>query len=158
MSLALAAHGISLTLPERWEGRLYLRDDELANPILHAANFALPAARGDFGSGAVDLMAEHHVFVSLFEYGPDEADRPLFAARGFPRLTVRDFAPNQLQRRLPGQLGCQRFFTDRGRAFCLYVVLGAHSRRMALVPRAGRLVRAVRVTDRRTLLREGIRP
>ena len=152
MSLALAAHGISLTLPERWEGRLYLRDDELANPILHAANFALPAARGDFGSGAVDLMAEHHVFVSLFEYGPDEADRPLFAARGFPRLTVRDFAPNQLQRRLPGQLGCQRFFTDRGRAFCLYVVLGSDKHAATLLTEVHELVARLQVGERWTTL------
>jgi hypothetical protein len=149
VTLSLAAHGIALTLPDRWEGRLYLReDDELANPILHAANFALPAARGDFGSGAVDLMGEQHVFVSLFEYGSEEAGRPLFAARGFPRLTVDDFAPNQLQRRLPGQLGCQRFFTDRGRAFCLYVVLGSQRHAASLIPEVHELLARVRVEQR----------
>ena len=102
--------------------------------MLHLANFALPPARGDFGTGAVETMGEQHVFVSLVEYDAEEADRPLFAARGFPRLTVRDFAPNQLQRRIAGQLGCQRFFTERGRAFCLYTVLG--SQRHAAVARA----------------------
>jgi hypothetical protein len=125
----LAAHGIAVGLPDRWEGRLYLRSDDelghLANPVLHLGNFALPPGRGDFGTGAVERMGPQHAFVSLFEYGAEEVGRPLFAERGFPRLTVRDFGPNQLQRRLPGQLGCQRFFTHRGRAFCLYVVLGS---------------------------------
>jgi hypothetical protein len=133
----LAAHGIAVALPDRWEGRLYLRaDDELgdlANPVLHLGNFALPPGRGDFGTGAVERMGPAHVFVSLFEYGAEEAGRPLFADRGFPRLTVGDFGPNQLQRRLPGQLGCQRFFTSRGRAFCLYVVLGSQRHAGALL-------------------------
>jgi hypothetical protein len=46
---------------------------------------------------------------------------------------VGDFAANALQRRLPGQLGCQRFFTERGRPFCLYVVLGSRRHANALL-------------------------
>jgi hypothetical protein len=163
----LAAHGISVALPERWEGRLYLRSgqadenehhaaygwpDERANPVLHLANFALPPGRGDFGTGAVELMGEQHAFVSLFEYGAEEAGRPLFSARGFPRLTVRDFGPNQLQRRLPGQLGCQRFFTERGRAFCLYVVLGSQQRAVSLVQEVHEALARLRVGERWTQL------
>lgn len=159
----LAAHGLSVSLPERWEGRLYLRADipddtahpmaygwpeEQANPVLHLANFALPPSRGDFGTGAVDQMGEQHVFVALFEYGREEAGRPLFAARGFPRLTARDFAPNQLQRRLPGQLGCQRFFTHEGRAFCLYVVLGSQRHAVSLVQEVHEVIARLRVEDR----------
>jgi hypothetical protein len=145
----LAAHGISVALPDRWEGRLYLReDDELANPVLHLANFALPPSRGDFGTGAVEVMQPHHVFVTLFEYGAEEAGRPLFAARGFPRLTLRDFAPNQLQRRLPGQLGCQRFFTHQGRAFCLYVVLGSDVHADALLPQVHEAITRLQVEER----------
>ena len=34
------------------------------------------------------------------------------------------FAPTRLQRTLPGQLGCQLFFTEGHRPFCLYVVVG----------------------------------
>jgi hypothetical protein len=144
----LAAHGLRVELPERWEGRLYLRLDDAANPVLHMGNFALPPDRGDFGSGAVDHMRETHAFVALFEYGAEEAGRPLFASRGFPRLTVRDFAPNQLQRRLPGQLGCQRFFTDRGRAFCLYVVLGSRRHATALVQEVHDVIARLRVGER----------
>lgn len=164
---ALGAHGITVALPERWEGRLYLRSrgadetehhaaygwpGEQANPVLHLANFALPPSRGDFGTGAVEVMGEPHAFISLFEYGTEEAGRPLFEARGLPRLTVRDFAPNQLQRRLPGQLGCQRFFTEQGRAFCLYVVLGSQRHAVSLVQEVHEVLAQLRVGERWTQL------
>lgn len=135
----LSGHGLRVGLPPRWEGRLYRRggDDPaqagVTNPVLHLGNFALPASRGDFGTGAVERMAAQHVFVALLEYGPDELGSALFAARGLPRLTVADFAANQLQRTLAGQLGCQRFFTYHARAFCLYVVLGSRRHARSLV-------------------------
>jgi hypothetical protein len=149
----VAAHGLRVTLPARWEARLYLRDrpdesreldgddhpatygfdGESPNPVLHLANFALPPGRGDFGTGAVELMGAEHAFVSLLEYDAEEAGRPLFEARGIPRPILRDFAPNQLQRRLTGQLGSQQFCTVEGRPFCLYVVLGSRQHAAALV-------------------------
>lgn len=136
----IAAHGLRMTPPERWEARLYRRDEahavaagESANPVLHLANFALPPGRGDFGTGAVERMGPAHAFVALLEYDAEEAGRPLFAEAGRPRLTVRDFAPNALQRRLAGQLGCQKFFTENGRPFCLYVVLGSRRHAARLV-------------------------
>lgn len=126
----VAAHGLRIDLPQRWEARLYLRDatataDESVNPVVHLGNFALPPHRGDYGSGAVEVMRAEHAFIALVEFGAAEVDTPLFAARGMPRPKLTDFAPNALQRRLPGQLGVQRFFTENGRAFCLYVVLGS---------------------------------
>lgn len=150
----VAAHGLRVRLPARWEARLYLRDrpgdtsgepifgvhpaahgwaGESPNPVLHLANFALPPGRGDFGTGAVEIMRADHAFVSLLEYDAEEAGRPLFSDQGVPRPTLRDFAPNQLQRRLPGQLGSQTFFTHNGRPFCLYVVLGSREHAVALV-------------------------
>jgi hypothetical protein len=127
---AIAAHGLRAALPPRWEARLFLRDAVVeegasVHPVMHFGNFALPPGRGDFGSGAVEAMRAGQVFVALLEYDLADAGTPLFAARGIPQLTISDFAPNALQRRLPGQLGVQRFFTENGRAFCLYVVLGA---------------------------------
>ncbi len=160
----LAGHGISVALPDRWEGRLYLRDttpaegahfaaygwpDEAPNPVLHLANFALPTGRGDFGTGAVEKMGEQHAFCSLVEYGDDEVGSALFSARGFPRLTVADFAPNQLQRTLPGQLGCQRFFTERGRAFCLYVVLGSQRNAVSLVQEVHAAIAQLKIQEDR---------
>lgn len=104
---------------------------ESFNPVVHLATFPLRPGRGDFGTGAVEAMGPQDAFVSLLEYDCDEAHRPLFAATGMPRLVHREFAGNALQRRLPGQLGCQRFFTARGRPFCVYAVLG--SRRAAFL-------------------------
>jgi hypothetical protein len=151
----IAAHGLRVTLPERWEGRLYLRDrvadtetGESINPVLHLANFALPPARGDFGSGAVEVMSAAHVFVALLEYDPADADGPLFAANGLPRPSMRDFASNALQRTLPGQLGCQKFFTEHGRAFCLYVVLGSRQHAARLLDEVHSVLDSVLVGQR----------
>lgn len=155
-------HGLRVLLPDRWEARLYLREprhdadhplayghpDESRNPVLHLANFPLPPGRGDFGTGAVELMGFEHAFVSLLEYDAAEAGQPLFAARGLPRLTVRDFASNALQRRLAGQLGCQRFFTTNGRALCLYAVLGSSRHAARLVAEINDVVAGISVGQR----------
>ena len=93
-------------------------------PVTHAGNFALPPDRGDFGSGAVDVMGESGVLMALVEYGDECVGSALFDhPRPVPR--VAEFAPDTLQRRISGQLGYQRFFTEAGRAFCLYVVVGS---------------------------------
>ena len=104
------------------------------HPVLHLASFRLPPDRGDYGSGAVDVMSATDVFVSLVEFHPDAAKTALFAGSGPPRaLTSDDFGGAALQRVINGQSGCQRFFSANGRAFCLYVVLGSHVRRHMLV-------------------------
>jgi hypothetical protein len=147
----VAAHGLRVALPARWEARLYRRErpdqpawrvrhpnaygsaEEVSHPVLHLANFALPAGRGDFGTGAVELMRPAHAFVAVVEFDPEEAGRPLFAARGLPRPELGEFAPNALQRRLPGQLGYQRFCTEHGRPFSVYAVLGSRHHAARLV-------------------------
>jgi hypothetical protein len=55
------------------------------------------------------------------------------------------FHRNQLQRRLRGQAGVQRFFTLNGRPFCLYVVLGSIARSHELVTKANQLLRGLSV-------------
>lgn len=132
---------------------MFLRDalvEEGASvrPVAHFGNFALPPGRGDFGSGAVEVMRAGQVFVALLEYDPADAGSPLFAARGIPRLRIADFAPNALQRRLPGQLGVQRFFTENGRAFCLYVVLGSARNAAPLIDEVHALLETVVVDAR----------
>jgi hypothetical protein len=37
------------------------------------------------------------------------------------------FSAQNLQRPLPGQVGCQLFFTEGDRPFCLYVVAGSRA-------------------------------
>ncbi|HYI61034.1 MAG TPA: hypothetical protein VEW93_04430 [Acidimicrobiales bacterium] len=143
--MKIEAHGIRAELPTGWEGRITRRTSGAARapraadegqpagpslgedtgPVLHMANFALPEGRGDFGSGAVDVMGTGHLLVALVEYGADSAGTALFpTVSRVPTLTARMFDPNGLQRVNPGQAGAQRFFTLNGRAFCLYSVVG----------------------------------
>jgi hypothetical protein len=108
----LAAHGVGLEVPQGWEGRIVRRPSihpaERSRAVVHVASFPMPEERGDFGVGVTELMRSGDVFVTLFEYGPESVDR---------------FGPRRLQRTLPGQIGCQLFFTADQRPFCLYVVV-----------------------------------
>jgi hypothetical protein len=125
----LAAHGLSLGLPSGWEGRIQRRATSVAaeqtHSVVHLANFALPEQRDDFGGGVTPSMRSPDVFVVLFEYGPESLGTRMFSAQGVPRVSADMFGSKRLQRPLPGQLGCQRFFTANGRPFCLYVVAGS---------------------------------
>ena len=118
----------------------------------------MPTARGDFGTGVVDLLGPDDIFVALVDYGTEVADQGLFEKQGVPRLAPSQFGPNRLQRPLPGLSASQHFFSSGGRAFCLFTVLGSHARRMASVPRAVTLVNSLQITDRATLVRQGGRP
>jgi hypothetical protein len=142
-----------------WETRISRREPhdpaEVTHPVLHACTRALPAERGDFGSGVIELLGTDDVFVSLMEFGTDVADQGLFEPQGRPVLRPSQFSANRMPRLYPGVSAAQHFFSEGGRAFCLYVVLGAHSRRMALVPRAARLLAGIRITSKHTLLRQG---
>lgn len=160
--------GIAVTLPPGWEAALHRREqapagaqlqalsdrvlaatapDATTHPVLHAASFPLPPDRGDYGSGAVDVMTATDVLITLVEFHPDATATALFATPGPPRaLTSDDFGAQSLQRVLTGQSGCQRFFSASGRAFCLYVVLGSHARRHLLVPVVNALLETLEIT------------
>jgi hypothetical protein len=142
------AHGIAVSPPPTWDVRIYRRQPaagEQTHAIVHAGNFGLPRRRGDYGSGAVELMKAHNLFIALFEHEPQAALTPLFSLRGFPSLRYGDFSPRALQRTFAGQSGAQYFFHERGRAFCLYVVLGSHGLRRSLVPAAARMLSTIEV-------------
>lgn len=147
--MKLRAHGIETDLQAGWEGRIALtaaptsttralgHPGEQRHPVVHLGNFALPEQRGDFGSGAVDVMGASDVLVVLFEYGPECVDTPLFARQGVPTdLRPAMFSSSALQRTLAGQAGCQVFFTANGRAFCCYTVLGRQASASRLLPAA----------------------
>lgn len=136
----LSRAGISVDVPEGWEGSLtggafaQLAQGSREPTLLHLASFPLPAQRGSFGAGAVELMETRDVMMVLFEYGSDSANTPLFASQGLPRqLDPQLFDRDALQHSVQGQSGLQHFFTHSGRAFCLYVVLGSHIDRVELV-------------------------
>lgn len=135
-----------------------LEAQDVTRPVLHACTRAMPTARGDFGTGVVDLLGPDDIFVALVDYGTEVADQGLFEKQGLPRLAPSQFGPNRLQRPLPGLSASQHFFSSGGRAFCLFTVIGSHARRMASVPRAAELVTTMQITDRATLARQGGHP
>ncbi len=162
--MKIEAHGIRAELPAGWEGRLTRRTSGAATgrrrggttvvreetaPVLHMANFALPEGRGDFGSGAVDIMGTGHVLVVLVEYGADSVGTALFpTVSRVPRLTARMFSDRALQRVQRGQAGAQRFFTLKGRAFCLYTVVGDQRDAAPLARSTNDLTAQIQVTPR----------
>ncbi len=150
--MKVVRHGLGVVTPRGWEVQIFRRADDgdgsTAWPVLHAATIPLPSQRGDFGAGAVELLGDHDVLVSLVEFEPQSVHAPLFSRRGFPRPRPSEFHPEQLQRTLPGQSGCQWFFNENGRAFCLYVVLGGHAQRVRLVPRVQALLESITVGGR----------
>jgi hypothetical protein len=144
--------GISVDVPPGWEGSIsgggfeLLADGASRPNVMHLASFPMPAERGSFGSGAVELMRGTDVFITLFEYGPDSVGTALFDSKGVPRgLQARQFDRNALQRAVPGQSGLQQFFTHRGRAFCLYVVLGSHLDRVDLIPKVNAVLDSLEI-------------
>ena len=157
----LADDGISVELPDGWDGQIRAAGqgqraagptgvDAEASPaafgsVLHAGSFALPPDRGDYGSGAVELMGGSDVLVCLLEHEPEATDTALFARSGIPRLNATMFSPQTMQRTLPGMAGAQQFFQTAGRAFCLYVVVGSWHTRGPLVRNADRVVSSIRI-------------
>ncbi len=161
----LRGQDLVCTLPAGWDGRISVRGDgapeafsveggqdvftAVPQPVVHLANFALPEERGDFGSGAVELMGTRDVLIVLFEYQPGASAQPLFATRGMPRTLVASaFDPTMLRRGISGQVGYQTFFQEAGRAFCLYVVLGNGSGRAPLVKLVNSVLATVQIAPR----------
>lgn len=149
----LRAHGVAVDVPSGWDGRISRRPEHgevsaatadvppaapgfTTQPVTHLASVPLPADMADFGSEVVEDLGPDDALVVLVEYEPASAGAALFAAQGVPRsLDPELFSPSTLQRSLPGQAGLQLFFSEAGRALCLYVVLGAYARRHEVVPR-----------------------
>jgi hypothetical protein len=147
--MSLSAHGIRLSLPNTWDGRIYGRPRLVANPpestllpgfdgiergrlaTLHAANFPLSGAEDEFAAEATARMPVTGAFVALVEYQPDDRLVPgegLFASREVPRAVAPgDFRQETMMVPLPDQVGLQRFFTAGVRPFCLYAVIGSRS-------------------------------
>ena len=145
----IAAMGLAVTPPTGWEAAIYRRpaaNGAQTYPILHAATVALPADRGDYGAGVVELLGPDDVFVSILDFGPDAARSPLFSGlSAVPGLTPDAYRPRQLQRTIRGQAGVQRFFSMAGRGFCLYSVIGSVANRVVLTARANEILGTIRI-------------
>jgi hypothetical protein len=115
--------------------------------VLHAATVPLESSRADYGGGVVEQLGSEDVFMALVEFGADAVGTNLFPeVERLPTLNPEMFHPSQLQRRITGQAGTQVFFSYRGRAFCLYVVLGSNARRVELTRKAREIIRNLSVT------------
>lgn len=154
-AMRITAHGLDLEVPRGWDGEIYRRPGglkplgglaEYVGAVLHLSNFPLPPARGDYGSGAVEVMGADGIFLSLLEFGPDSVGKALFRSEGLPSLSAEDFAPHTMQRPMPGQSGAQYFFSIGGRPFCLYVALGSHARRRQVVPEVNQVLASLSVS------------
>ncbi len=150
--MRLNSQGIDVDVPRGWDAEIYRRSaglqslggrQEQTMPVMHLANFSLPAERGDYGSGAVEIMGPDHVLIVLFEFGAESVGKALFRSQGIPDVQASDFARHTLQRIVAGQSGAQFFFTDSGRPFVLYVVLGSHVRRHELVPEVNAILESL---------------
>ena len=154
--------GISVDLPARWDGQIRAagrgytsRSAATLAPadagpevgvVLHAASFALPAERGDYGSGAVEVMGGSDILICLLEHEPEAASTALFRREGVPTLTSNAFSPQSMQRAIAGMSGSQHFFQVAGRPFCLYVVVGSHATRGPLVRTAADVVQTISIS------------
>ncbi len=163
---ALTGHGFSIATPAGWEGRIYRRSapsiadtpqgrvtgagglgwlGEQTLPVVHLANFALPATRGDYGSGAVEIMRSTDTFIAVLQFGPECLGSALFRTQGRPHVEPGRFDPNGLQRIIPGQTGAQYFFTESGRPLVLYVVLGSRNNMVATTNRVNNVLDQLRM-------------
>jgi hypothetical protein len=142
----LFAHGISLELPQGWDGRIWSREG--GGPVVHAANIPLPPSDGDFATLATQSLPGDGVVVVLVDYGPADAGTPLFRNAAPTRIDPGELQPQTLLRRRPGQRGLQRFFTSAGRAMCLYVVVGSAAHAADLSAAVSDVLATLRVTGR----------
>jgi len=125
MTSALQGHGLALTVLDGWEARIWVPDlppPAENHPVVRLANFALPLTKNTYAEDVADGLRAGEVVASLAEFSPALADRGLYEPRGVPELTPADLDPRAVQRQAPGRAGMQRFFSEHGRAFSLYVV------------------------------------
>ena len=141
----LNGSGIDVDVPTGWEGRIYKRPDPAAQPVVHAANVALAPDDGDFATRTAELMPPDGVLVVMVEYEPALATAAQFAASGVPEIDPAAASPSNLLRRIPGQAGYQRFFNDNGRAFGLYVVIGAVARARSAAPKVDGVLATIEI-------------
>jgi hypothetical protein len=125
MTTPLRGHGLALTVHDGWEARIWMPDlppPAENHPVVRLANFALPLTKDTYAEDVADGLRPGRVVASLAEFSPALADRGLYAPEGVPVMDVADLDPRAVQRQAPGRAGLQRFFSEHGRAFSLYVI------------------------------------
>jgi len=124
----LASHGIAIEVPKGWEGRIFVPDLDppaINLPILHLTDTVLTLERSSYAPELAARAGGTGTLVALLEFDHTLADVGLYAPQGLHLPLSRErFHQKALQFPSRVQEGHQRFFSQGGRAFCLYVVLG----------------------------------
>jgi hypothetical protein len=148
----LMSQGLSIEVPPRWEGRIFLPDlpaPAVNLPIMHLTDATLSMVRSTYAPELAARAGSSGALVALVEFEDRLADRGLYAAQGLHLPLRRDrFDAHALQLPDPSQQGHQRFFSQGGRAFCLYVVLGIGPGADARLRAVNRALATLKVTPK----------
>jgi hypothetical protein len=147
--MILAKAGISVDLPQGWEGRAFVPaapEPERTFPVLHAATFAFPPDDSSFAGGLQRAMGAEGTMFSLVEFDPALSTEKLFREDRLPiALRPPELSPGALQVPRPGQAAVQRFFAESERAFCLYAIVASRQDRAGRVRRLNDVLASLRI-------------
>jgi hypothetical protein len=139
----IARYRVSITVPDRWDGRIYERPGGL--PILHAANFRLPTNDDDFGTKATLRMGSQGIFIVLLESGT----RTGFKHARLPIQIRRSDFLLQFKGVPPSHGFARRRFTTHNRGFSLWVQFGRRKPTDVMLRRANTVIGTLLITARR---------
>jgi hypothetical protein len=140
--IRIARYGVSVTVPGRWHGRIYERVGGL--PILHAANFRLPAHDDDFATKGTLRMGSQGIFIILLE----SHTKNFKHARLPIQIRRADFLP-RFKGVPPSHAFAQRRFTTRNRRFSLWVEFGQSKPSHPMLSRANVVLGTLLITAQR---------
>jgi hypothetical protein len=122
MSVSLTGHGISVELPDSWDGRI-TRSAE-SGATLHAGSYSLPPYDGGWAGAAVRALPSGGSFLALIEQDPAFAGRGAYAPDRLPvSLDLSVFGPGVMPNPRPGCWGFQFPCTVSGRSWVLWIVV-----------------------------------
>jgi hypothetical protein len=125
----LSGYGISLDLPDPWEGEIFKLEPDppaLIFPIVHAASFGALSNRDSYGDGIVLQMDGYGAFIALVEYSSEMLTRGGFAQPSLPLpIQLEQLSTTALNTPAANLLGFQYLFHMSERPFSLQIVLGS---------------------------------
>ena len=139
----VSGHGIMISLPASWHGRIYRRPGGL--PILQAGNLPLPRDDDDVGTAAVRTMRRTNVFIVLLESARAGGGFSYPVAKLPIRIRRPDFLP-LFKGVPPAHAFARRLFSLRSRRFQLWVQFGIRPTPVALIHDANRVLATLRIT------------
>jgi hypothetical protein len=142
-AVRIARYGVSMTVPAKWHGRIYERPGGL--PILHAANFRLPANDDDFATKGTLRMGSEGILIVLLESRTKNGFK-------YARLPIRIQRSDFLSRFKgipPSHAFALRRFTTRSRRFSLWVQFGQRRPSNAMMSRANIVLGTLLITAQR---------